>query len=196
MSATEVAQILSELVVDPDAVPPAAAADLHELLSASLAARPAAATRFDRLSLVVELIVASDGLIPTTAEYERARRERNSDAPAASTLLSAYGHWLRVINAASRVLSARPVTQLRATHKTNKPAYTPRESAAAIARFHRRFGAWPSEWEYEQWAQLSRDDARRCGAPDPRLPGGPAIRRCFGTFDRALAAARALFTDQ
>ncbi len=193
MSATEVAQVLSELVADPDAVPPAVAVDLHQLLSASLAARPAAATRFDRLGLLVELIVAGDGLVPTTAEYERARRERSSDGPAASTLISAYGHWLRVINAASRVLATRPVKQLRATHRTNKPAYTPRECAAAIARFHRRFGAWPSEWEYEQWAQLSRDDARRCGAPDPRLPGGPAIRRCFGTFDRALRAARSTY---
>jgi hypothetical protein len=193
MSATETAQVLSELVADADAVPTTVAADLHELLSASLAERPAAATRFDRLSLLVELIVARDGLIPTTAEYERARQERGSDAPAASTLISAYGHWLRVINAASRVLSTRPMKQLRATHKTNKPAYTPRECAAAIARFHRRFDAWPSEWEYEQWAQLSRADARRCGAPDPRLPGGPAIRRCYGTFDRALRAARTTY---
>lgn len=193
MSASEAAQVIAELVADPDAVPPPIAADLHELLAASLASPPQAAKRFDRLALLVELIVAGDGLIPTTGEYDRTRRQRDSDAPAASTLISAYGHWLRVIDAASRVLAKRPVKQLRPTHKTNKPPYTPRECAAAIARFHRRFGAWPSEWEYEQWAQLSRDDARRCGAPDPRLPATPAVRRCYGTFDRGLEAAQTLY---
>lgn len=191
MSASEAAQVLAALVEDPSAVPSRSAAELHRLLSSSLARPAPGARRFDRLALLTTLIVERDGLLPTTREYESARAGRSSDAPAASTLIHAYGHWQRVLRAAARALEPRGHTPPR--HAGAAPRYTARECAAAIARFHRRFATWPSQWEYDQWARWSRDAARRCAAPNPRLPSTPAIRHHYGTFDRATAAARATY---
>ena len=57
------------------------------------------------------------------------------------------------------------------------------------------FGAWPSRVEYLEWARVRREAARSCGAPDPRLASEGTIMRHFGTFDRALQAAQALYRD-
>lgn len=192
MSASEAAQLLAALVEDPAAVPAGSAAELHRLLSSSLARPAPAARRFDRLALLAGLIAERDGLLPTTREYDTARNERSGDAPAASTLIAAYGHWQRALRAAARALGPRAHTPPR-PHPDGARGYTARECAAAIARFQRRFATWPSQWEYEQWARWSREAARRCAAPDPRLPATPAIRLRFGTFDRALAAAQVTY---
>jgi hypothetical protein len=191
MEATEVAHVLSILVRDERAVPQQAAVELHRLLSTSLAAPDAVARRWDSLALLASLLTERGGVIPTTAEYDDARRERRSNAPVASTLIAAHGRWLRAVRSAAAHMSSGRAQALAARPPSR--GYTRGESAAALARFRQRFGIWPTEAEYEEWAALSRHCARHTGAPDPRLPSSGPIRTAYGTFDRALQAAQTVY---
>lgn len=56
----------------------------------------------------------------------------------------------------------------------------------ALLRAYGDLGAWPTEWEYHEWAAIKRLISRS----DPRLPGPKQIRKCFGDFATALEMMR------
>jgi len=58
-------------------------------------------------------------------------------------------------------------------------------------RFKRRFGDWPTRWEFEAWRPLKRRLAREHGNPEPRIPSLQQIPKIFGSFDRAVEVASA-----
>lgn len=190
---SEVAAVIARLVQNRDVFPDRAAEDLKRLLGHELAVPPREARRWDNLALLVTIIVEREGLLPTVADYERIRGSRNTDAPAASTLVRRYGGWLPALKAAARLINPKPRQPAFSERRRYHPKYRPVESAAAIARFHRTFGAWPSFNEYSEWSLISRRAARACGAPDPRLPGGATVAGHYATFDRALDAAKSLY---
>ena len=191
--ATEVAFVLAQLVSDHRAFPDDAARDLHRLLSHRIAVPSAGALRYDRLQLLLTMLL-DDGVVPTLDEYQ-ARRATDADAnqaPAASTLIVAYGHWLGACRAAWRFVDRTNPFRVQHTyrHFAARESYTPRECLDSIIRFHTRFGDWPTQWEFMEWGQIERRAARRCGAPDPRIPTALPLFNAFGTFSRALAAAQ------
>ena len=193
--ASEVAAVIAHLVQNRAAFPERAAEDLKRLLGHELAVAPREARRWDNLALLVTLVVEREGLLPTAGDYEGARTSRRADAPAASTLIRRYGNWLAALKSAARLISPRPYQPVLAERRRYHPTYRPSESAAAIARFHRTFASWPTHAEYTEWSLISRRAARACGVPDPRLPAGVTVARHYGTFDRALAAAKSLYGD-
>ena len=193
--ASEVATAIARLVQNRDAFPERAAEDLKRLLGHELAAPPREARRWDNLALLVTLIVEREGLLPTAGDYEAARTSRETDAPAASTLVKRFGSWLAALKAAAGLISMQRHQRALAERQRKHATYRPSESAVAIARFHRTFGTWPTQVEYTEWSLISRRAARSCGAPDPRLPAGGTAAKHFGSFDRALAAAKSLYGE-
>jgi hypothetical protein len=191
--ATEVGFMIAELVSDHQAFPDAAAHDLHRLLGHRIAAPNTKILRYDRLQLLLNMLL-DNGVVPTVDEYQAHRAATASgDAPAASTLIVAYGHWLAACNAAYRLLGRRTAAAVSHTsrHRQFRRSFTPREILDAIDRFHDRFGAWPHQWEFLEWGRIERAAALRAGAPDPRIPTAPTLARVFGTYPRAVAAAQA-----
>jgi hypothetical protein len=191
--ASEVAAMIARLVQDRAAFPDHAAEDLKRLLGHNLAAPPREARRWDNLALLAKVIVEREGLLPTASDYENARTSREADAPAASTLVKRYGHWLAALRAAANLISVEHHGQAPAEKRRHHPRYRPNDSAAALARCFRIFSTWPTQVEYTEWSLIRRRAARACGAPDPRLPAGDTVARHYGSFDRALAAAKSLY---
>ena len=186
---TDVAFVLVDLVGDHRAFPDDAARDLHRLLGHRLACPPTAVLRYDRLQLLLRMLLEA-AVLPTFDEYEARRLADASDAPAASTLVNAFGHWLSACDAATRFLG-NASAQVAHTHRhsgTYVP-YVPREVIDAITRFHDRFGMWPTKWEYNEWGRLERQAARHTGVRDPRIPSMGQVAKAFGTYDRAVQLA-------
>jgi hypothetical protein len=145
------------------------------MLGHRIAAPSPGKRRYDRLQLLTMML--DDGVVPTVDEYQ-ARRAADADArqaPAASTLIVAYGHWLGACRSARRFVDRTTNNPFRVqdSHRhmmTAHDSYTPRECLDAIIRFHDRLGVWPTQWEFVEWAGSNRRAARRCGAPDPTDP--------------------------
>jgi hypothetical protein len=194
--ASELAAAIAKMVQNHEAFPERAAEDLKRLLGHELAVPRREARRWDNLALLVTLTVEREGLLPTVGDYEAARISRECDAPAASTLVKRYGHWLAALDAAARLISPRRHKPALTERRQPHPKYRPTDSAAALARYFRIFRVWPTQVEYAEWSLISRRAARGCGAPDPRLPAGATVARHYGTFDRALAAAKSLYGEQ
>lgn len=195
-NASDVAQWVAAMIRDPEIVPRDAVVDLRRLLGHGLADPPAAARRWDSLWLLVALIAKREGLLPTTREYEDARREHEAEAPTASALVKRYGHWLAASKAAGRLMQLQPSGPAWSERRRYRRPYRPREVTLAIARFYHSFGVWPSREEYNEWSGISRRTARSCGAPDPRLPSATVVTRLYGTYDRALQAAKELYGNE
>jgi hypothetical protein len=189
--ATEVAFVLAALVSDRQAFPDAAARDLHQLLGHRIGAPNRSVLRYDRLQLLLSMLL-ENGAVPTLDEYQARRAAGADGAPTASTLITAYGHWLGACNAAYRLLGRRPGRAISHTMRHAKigTSFTPREVVDAIVRFRSRFGTWPNQQEFIEWGSIERGAALRAGAHDPRIPTIPALARVFGTYPRALEAAR------
>jgi len=189
--ASEVAFVLAELVSDRTAFPDDAASDLRRVLGHRIATPTPAVLRYDRLQLLLSMLL-DDGVVPTVDEYTARRIACRSDAPASSTLINAYGHWLGACRAAWRFVDRTGHPSVPHTLRYAGPheAYTLREILDAIIRFRTRFGDWPTQWEFIEWGQIERRAAGRTGAPGPRIPAAGSLARAFGTFPRALAAAQ------
>lgn len=194
--ASEVAQAWAQLVVDTKAFPTDAAEELVRLLGHSLAAKSAGERRQARLGLLIELIsTGSRGEYVTTTAYDQARRARlaaGEDWPDSSNLIRAYGHWLATIKAASAFWfdggAARVPDSYR--HGNRYRRYQPQEITAALIRYRQEHGQWPTECDWDDYSGIRRRLARRAGK-EARVPNREAIRRAYGDFDRALAAAQA-----
>ena len=192
-NASELAQVVAQWV---PALPQSTAIDLYRLLGHDLAAPTSGAIRHERLGLLVQLVSDLTGQAPTCEDYEWARarrREAGEDWPTSTSLIRAYGgHWLRAVRSAMR--HATGGTSERVPHSLHharfRKAYRPGEVIDAIKACRSYLADWPTPWEYEQWAVIRRRLARAAGLPEPRLPALPPIRKLFGSWDQALAAAR------
>jgi hypothetical protein len=94
-NATEVAQVLARLA---PYLPDQTERDLRALLAHRNATGAPADTRQQRLGLLVEMMATSTGEIPSTAAYGAIREENAKDGekwPSHTTLIRAYGHWLK-----------------------------------------------------------------------------------------------------
>lgn len=195
--AGETGQVLAALCRDARAIPDPVADELRRLLSGTLVELAAPARRWDRLALLMELIEARGGIVPSAAAYEEARREGQEHAPSASGLSAAYGHWLAAVRAATVMLRRSTSRSGGAASGRSAPrpphAWPPVHVAAAVGRFYQSFSEWPTPGEYDEWRSVSVHAAQLVGAPDPELPTRGAVVRCYGTWDRAIDAARRLY---
>lgn len=173
-----------------------AARDLIRLLAHSLAVPPAAERREARLGLLITLI-GDTGRIPKPAEYDEARRQAPDPWPDRSTLSAAYGNWRNACAAAMRQADPRshpngkrrpPVSDRGSGGRVRR--FSRQEVIAAILRFHAEHDRqWPGEHELTAWGRHLRAHARATAGPDPRIPTSRALRREFGTYPNAVAAA-------
>lgn len=170
--------------------------ELRTLLTHELGVPSAAAGRWAQLRLLVHMVREEHGEVPSVADYEQARERElaaGRSAPAASTLCEAYGRWHSAVSVAVRLAFQGTASRAMSTHKGlgRSQPYTPREVLNAVRRCHRFHDAWPTEWEYGEWAQLDRKLARQRGEV-PRTPGLKEVRGLFNDFSVALDEARAL----
>jgi len=201
--ASEVAQVLAQ-AVSSRGFPQSAAEDLSRLLGHSLADPGAGNRRNARLGLLIDLLSDGSGEVIVRDRYERERKRRRDTGqqwPSSSQLCDAYGHWLVAVRAAARfwfdgghgrVWSSHKHARQQKKGSLPRGGYLPREMMLAIIRFRDTVGdgkQWPSEWEYETWAAIQRQLARRAGVPT-RVPGRQQIRRAYGSFDAAREAAK------
>ena len=118
--ATEVAMVLAQLVCDHRAFPDEAARDLHRMLGHRIAVPSPGELRYDRLQLLLAMMLDT-GVVPTVDEYQ-ARRAADADArqaPAASTLIVAYGQGLVRAGPHGGIVAARqPVPRHNTGHAT------------------------------------------------------------------------------
>ncbi len=189
--ASETAQALARLVptLRDDTL-----AQLHQSLAHSVASRAAAEQREANLGLVLSMLSSGTGEIPSPGDYKRARAARMETGeswPTIEQLSAHYGHWTRVVRAGMALTRDSGHARLKVTPCKQHPSrsYRREEIIFALRRFHRWNGAWPTPWEYLEWAQLERRNARRHGHPNPRLPGMKQIAGQFGTFDAAVRAS-------
>ncbi len=188
--ASEVAQVMSRFVRGRRAFPDDAAADLRRLLAYDLASRNTARLRLGHLRLVMEMLSACPGPDPfvSSAAYTAERERRMSVGethPDESTLRSAYGHWLKVIRAASRFMTLGGSARVKHSRRHAKvhQSYEVEGISSALLRCRHDLGDWPTEWKYQEWAALRR----MLATEDPRLPIPKVIRKAFGSFDAVLA---------
>lgn len=197
-SASEAAQAIAVIVRDRKAFPEAAARELERLLGNSLAAPSAAERREARLGLLIDIVSGAEGEFVTAEAYERIRserRERGEVWPAASSLSRAYGHWLRALEAACRFWHVGGAARVAADHRHARPSqsYKPIEIRSALLKAQANLGLaadeWPTEWEYLEWAARNRQLGRSSGS-ERRIPGAKQIRKAYGSYAAAVAAAR------
>jgi len=192
------AQSIASLVRDRNAFPEEAARELERLLRHSLAAPGAAVLREARIGLLVDIVSQGVGEFVTEEAYElerSTRKARGEDWPAASTLARAYGDWLTAVRAACRYWFEGGSARVAADHSHARPSqsYKPAEIRSALLRAQVDLGLapdeWPTEWEYHEWAQISRRLARLSGN-GCRIPGAKQIRKAYGSYATAVEAAR------
>jgi len=190
---SDAAQALASLVQSADAV---AVEQLAILLTHDLGAPSASERREARLALLMEIVSCRTGATPSVADYEAVRserRQRGDDAPSAVALINAFGSWLSAVRAAMRMQFRGGAQRVASSHhhaKFRQPAYTRDEVVAALVRCHRTLGAWPTKWEYQEWAALDRRLARVHAKPEPRNPNLKQLRRLFGKFEAAVDVAQ------
>jgi len=197
-SATETAQSIASLVRDRNALPDEAARQLLELLGHSLAAPAPAERRGTRLGLLIDLVGQGVGEFVTTEMYEReraTRRVRGESWPTASSLSRAYGTWLSAVRAASRYWFGGGGERVASDHRHARPSqtYKPIEIRSALLRAQADLSLppddWPTEWEFLEWAEITRR-AERSNGTECRIPGAKQIRKAYGSYAAAVEAAR------
>lgn len=162
------------------------------MASYAITAPSPARWREANLGLLVDLL-RSSATPPSQERYEDAReRHGKQNWPAAATLGDTFGSWARATQAALSL--ARDQTKgiyPLGTKPLPRTGHTRHEAIRAIQKCSRFDGGqWPDQWTYETGAKVACEQARIARADDPRLPGLPRIRKLFGDYATALAAAR------
>lgn len=197
-SATETAQMVACLVRDQKAFPEEAARQLEQLLSHSLAAPSAAERRVARIGLLIDIVSQGEGEFITVEAYEGERDKRKARGevwPTASNLSRAYGHWLAAVRAACRYWFEGGQARVAADHRHARPSqsYKPIEIRSALLKAQADLSLpadeWPTEWEFIEWAQITRRLARSAGT-SCRIPGAKQIRKAYGSYAAAVDSAR------
>jgi hypothetical protein len=193
-NASEFGQILAALVPK---LPEATALALKRLVGHHLATPSAALRRQARLGLLIEMVAS--GVLPDTEEYmaeREVRRERGEEWPTYSVLINAYGHWLAAQDAAIKLVEIGSRARVASSHHHavfRRDTLWP-EVPEAILLCRTRLDDWPTEWEYYEWANLTRRAARAAGKPEPQLPTAKPVNNLFGNYAEALATAKRFAT--
>lgn len=178
------------------ALPENTARDLYRLLSHSVAAPTPAEIREARLGLMLDLVAEGTGEFIGVERYEGARAERAADGeiwPAHATLCGVFGSWTDVVSLAMRLAhdgTSSGVPHTKRHLKDHAPPYLRDDVLDALTRCASDLGGWPGEWEYYEWARVSRMLARDAGKSTRRFPGRGPICRLFGDFGRAVNVAQ------
>jgi hypothetical protein len=200
LRAGEAAQIIVQFVGDCQAFPDEAACDLRRLLANSLSDASPGERRVARLGLLIDLAVGDGkptGEWISVEDYEiaRARRAKAGESwPSSSALSEAFGGWLRAVGTAMRFYMGGGKARVPASLTDARPhaRYEPREILSGLIRFRNELGVWPTEWEWTEYAPVRTRHARRAGV-ELRLASPKQIRKAYGTFDRAVRAAAAVY---
>lgn len=182
--------------------------DLARLLGDSLNRPRPALARYDRLGLLIRLVLISQGIVPAIKHYDAARHAAGEQAgeqwPAASTLVALYGGWLQAVKAAIdhayRGTAARVNGQYRGFHPppqerrrraaNGKGSYTPSECVQAVLRCRDALGGeWPNAGEFDRFCSTERALAARHGLPDPRAPIRRAWQNACGSWNALILEA-------
>lgn len=190
---SEAAELIARLIPH---LPEKTVLDLGRLLQRHTTRPDPGGARYVRLGLLMELVADGHGVLPATREYEAERAMRVSRGedqwPAHSTLINAYGTWVRAVRAA--MLLVRDGTSSKvssANHHTRfEPSYSLKEVLDALIACRDAIGEWPTEGEYTEWRRAARDLARNAGKPAPRYPVRGAWARIFPGWEEFLAAAK------
>lgn len=195
--ATEVAEVIHELVRDTGACPEAAVVHLRALLRHELARRNPGRLRLGHLELVIimlrDQLDSADPFVSSTdyAHEQQRRAALGERYPDESTLRKAYGKWVKVVRAAADFLTGtgRKRVPHSYRHAYKHASYEPLGIINALLRARDKLEGWPSEWGYAEWAELQR----MLATTDPRLPNPKNIRKAFGSFDGAVRVATAFW---
>lgn len=68
-------------------------------------------------------------------------------------------------------------------------ATSPIQGGASSVATSQQDGAWPTQWEYGEWAKIKRQLARRAGI-ECRVPDPSVMRKAYGSYERAVTAAK------
>lgn len=195
--ATEAALLIAHEVADEDEMPDEVVADLTAMLEHLVAQRmhSTAVLRLGHLRLLIELVEGATKGFIRRDDYDRsrarARELHGRDYPDSSTLARYYGGWLKAVASAAAWLLHGGSARV----KVNKEAcvvhvsYDVQAIRSGILRARLDIGDWPTEWEWTEWARLTR----LLSSTDPRLPGMKAIRTAYSSFDDAVADTRASY---
>lgn len=190
---SEAAELIARLI---PVLPERTVADLSRLLQRRLTNFDYKAVRYARLGLLIDIVSAGTGELPSTRDYECQRERRmqtgETDWPTHSTLTVAYGGWVRAVRAAMLLWldGSSSRTPNSNHHNSFEPAYGHQEAVDAVRACRDALGLWPTEWEYDEWRRVSRELARNSGCPYPRYPGRGVWRKLFGTWEALVARAR------
>ncbi len=188
------------------ALPEQTTRDLRRLLARKLTLPSPAEIRYQRLGLLMDLLAASQGEVPTVATYSDAREERKvagkaagrptgqDDWASASTLIEAYGSWTRAVRTAMWLHRDGSASQTPASVRPHagKRAYSHDEALTAVRLCRDAIGgAWPTESEYDDYRLLARELAGEAGQSFDRHPTRGTLARLFGPWPATLEAASA-----
>jgi hypothetical protein len=190
---SEAAELIARLIPH---LPEKTVLDLGRLLQRHTTRSNPGAARYVRLGLLMELVADGNGVLPATREYEAQRATRVNGGedqwPAHSTLINAYGTWVRAVRAA--MLLVRDGTSSKVSsanhHSKFEPSYSLKEVLDALIACRDAIGEWPTEGEYTEWRRAARDLARNAGKPAPRYPVRNAWARIFPGWEEFLTAAK------
>lgn len=185
------------------------AIDLFRIIEHRRSQPSARERRYQRLGLILRLIAAT-GEQPDSPTYDGAHEratQRGDSWPDRGTLETHYGSFEKACEAAIRFLREGSASRVPSSyhHATRRPpngTYLPDPDeqdrlrkmhviADALIAFRDREHCWPEDiWEYLEWAEHRRRDARFTGQPAPLLPGRKEILRLFPDFEEAVAFAK------
>ena len=196
---TEASETARAFAAIAPSLPEATRRELRRQLAHSLAAPSPQELRAGRLGLAVLLVEQGGGELPTSADYDAARRDpryAEDDWPSRAQLTDAYGDWLSVLRVALALTrTPRPGGLSYERARTGKGGYTRQDVTNAIQRARREIGAWPNSTTYPEWARLAGRAARQHGQAEPRIPSMSAIASRFGNWTAALEHAQRAVTD-
>lgn len=187
-------QLVAELAVWAPYLPEVTVRDLATLLGHVTALPSAASLREANLGLLADLVLERGEFI-ATKPYERERRKRAAQGESwksATALANAYGSWAKAVSAAARLAAGGSEARVPANyhHATWSRSYTRQEITAALEVCHRTLEFWPTPTEWLEYRRIIRLAARAAGKEPPRLPSLRPIERTFGSFERAISAAK------
>ncbi len=182
------------------ALPEQTTRDLRRLLARKLTLPSPAEVRYQRLGLLMDLLAASHGEVPTVAAYSDAREARTKDGQSgdgggwasASTLIEAYGSWTRAVRTAMWLHRDGSASQTPASVRPHpgRRAYSHDEALAGVRLCRDAIGgAWPTESEYDDYRLLARELAGEAGQAFDRCPTRGTLARLFGPWAATLEAA-------
>jgi hypothetical protein len=189
------AEVIAALI---PSLPQETVEDLGRLIQRKLTTTDFRGVRYARLGLLIDMVSATGtGEIPSTRDYNRARADAKGQSsiewPNADSLSVAYGGWAHAVLAAMSIWTEGSSSRRGFSahhHLGYKQPFRHDEACAALRKCAEVLGAWPTEFEYDDWRRASRQLALLAGQPYPRYPSLKVWKRLFGNWPAFETAAR------